>query len=362
MASRLLNKEAPDTKRLFDVLTRQNVYVEGVKLDAANKFRNVARELTEEFDTLLNKVSYRTLDGMTKNELNKFIVTLRRSQSRVYNKYVSELLQQLYKFMVIDKIMTKRIYGSVLAGRTVSESESDDIIAEQKDDSSLVPLFGWAAMVAGADADDKLWSKIANSPMPANGVLMGLYLSSFSKTAQVSIENLVRQGYANKWSTAELRAEIAKRMNVLNNQNSAATDTIWQHVSQSVGGGVASAFASRYRWDSVMDSVTSSICRYRNRKIYRYGTGPLPPAHMRCRSRTTPIFSKDSDDDSPNETFYTWIRRQPSGFVTDVFNAKVASSLIKGESKSTDFTDYRAEKPISNTQYADKLSDILRND
>lgn len=265
MANKLLNKNPPSAKRLFDVITRQQVYVEGVKLAQAEQFREVIRELSEEMQGMLNKLSYSTLDGMTKTELNRFIVTLRKSQARIYNKYTQQLLDQLYAFMRTDKRVSLRVYGALVSDSDdVTEDEAYDLLQQSKDESTLVPLFGWAVLARNGEAGGRLWSTIANNPIPANGLLLGAFVAGFSRSAQASIENLIRQGYANQWTIHQTVAAITGPRGALDrvfSQNSAVTDTVIQHISQSVSAAVSSAFASRYRWDSIIDSGTTEICR-----------------------------------------------------------------------------------------------------
>lgn len=365
MARKLLNRNPPNAKRLFDVITRQQIYVEGVKLSEANQFREVIRELSDEFTGLLSRLNYSSLDGMTKAELNRFIVVLRKSQARIYNKYTQQLLDQLYAFMRTDKRVSLRIYGALVSDSDdVTEDEANDLLQQSKDESTLLPLFGWASLATNADGDDRLWSQISNNPIPANGLLLAAFILGFSKSAQGAVENLIRQGYANQWTIREtINAIVGPRgaLDKIYSQNTAVTSTVIQHIAQSVGAAVSSAFASRYRWDSIIDNATTEICRGRNLKIYVFGRGPLPPAHIRCRSRITPIFGNGpTDGDGSDETFYTWSRRQPESFVRDAFTKEAADLLTSGKARAKDFTEYRAEKPVTVEQYADKVSDILK--
>ena len=43
------------------------------------------------------------------------------------------------------------------------------------------------------------------------------------------------------------------------------------------------------KWLSTLDFKTSDICQARDGQVFRTGEGPRPPAHMQCRSTTTPI-------------------------------------------------------------------------
>lgn len=89
---------------------------------------------------------------------------------------------------------------------------------------------------------------------------------------------------------------------------------------------------SGYQWQSVIDSRTSSFCRWADGKVWYYETqegdlgGPYtPPVHERCRSEIVPIFKSWGDmglDDQYSDTFpgnppkrttyYEWLGRQPA--------------------------------------------------
>ena len=365
MPKPILNRNPPNARRLFDVITRQRIYIEGIKLSEANKFREVIRELSEEFRQLTGKISYSNLDGMTKSELNVFIVKLRRTQSRIYSKYTQELLDQLYAFMKADKRVSLRLYGALVSDSdSVTEDEADELVTKSRDETIISPLFGWSSLERTDAGDERLWGQIANSPIPANGLLLASFIAGFSKSAQGAVENLVRRAWADKWSVAQLTEEATGPRGAFDkvfSQNTAVTATVLQHVAQNTGAAVASAFAGKYRWDSIIDSSTTPICRGRNLKIYVFGRGPLPPAHIRCRSGITPIFGNDqTTDDGSDETFYTWARRQPESFVRDVFNKEAADKLTGDNARAKDFNEYRAEKPVSVQQYSDKVSEMLK--
>jgi SPP1 gp7 family putative phage head morphogenesis protein len=93
-----------------------------------------------------------------------------------------------------------------------------------------------------------------------------------------------------------------------------------------------------YQWMSVLDSRTSTFCRWADGKTWNYDTnsGTLtapyePPAHENCRSSTTPIFYsydklgldaryKEQFTGKPPEriTYYEWLSRQPASLQKDV--------------------------------------------
>lgn len=46
-------------------------------------------------------------------------------------------------------------------------------------------------------------------------------------------------------------------------------------------------------WVSVLDSRTTDFCRNQNKKRYKVGEGPRPPAHYNCRSITKPVINNE---------------------------------------------------------------------
>ena len=117
-----------------------------------------------------------------------------------------------------------------------------------------------------------------------------------------------------------------------------------------------SALFGRYVWWSVMDGNTTEVCRSRNRKVYRYGTGPLPLAHIRCRSHTAPATSAS---DLAEETFYTWLARQPIDVQDDILGEEGGEAIRSGKLKPNDIPKYEADKPLTYEQFRKKIKEVL---
>jgi SPP1 gp7 family putative phage head morphogenesis protein len=105
----------------------------------------------------------------------------------------------------------------------------------------------------------------------------------------------------------------------IRNNAAVVIETAIAHAAAVVSAGVSSAFFGKYAWVSVIDAVTTDICRSRNGNVYVYGKGPLPPAHMRCRSHTIPVASGTAlRNDGMNE----WLAWQPASFRSDIGTVK----------------------------------------
>jgi len=359
--------------RLFDVLTRHQIYVEGVKAQHAKEFNEVLRELQVEFDKLFSYLRFKTLDGLTKAALRSFLIELRDVQARVYNAYTTKLIEQLQDFMRADVRVSKIIFATLQKPEgedetPVTEDEADVELEDAYDANegeNLYPLVWFKSAHNGGDSS-KLWGAITNAPIPANGVLLLPFIAGFAASASVSVENIVRKGYANRSTVQEVLAEITgtKAKNFrdgsfarINSQAGAVTATAVQHVTSVAQAGIASIFFGRYRWVSVIDNATTEICKGRNGRVFNYGAGPLPPAHIRCRSKTVPVIS---GDDSPTpSTYYAWMNSQPESVQNDILGAQKASDLRSGKIKAKDMPQFDEVNPLSVEGFVSKLNQIL---
>lgn len=368
-----------DNKRLYDIATRQQVYIEGVKVQYAREFNFVLAELRVELSRLLSRVKYKTLDGLTKAELNKLVLSLRESQSRIYSKYTQQLIKQLKDFMAVDLEMNRRAYSLAHAEMNMEDGEMNmedgetppkvptdaqaiAYIKQQNESSNIIPLFGIASVTGN---NDRLWSAVTNAPIPANGLYLLPFVKTFATSAQAGVENIVRKAWANGWTLEETISAItgedarqgtSSQLQRVGVQASAVVATAVQHVSAIVGAGVVSALFGWYMWHSVMDSRTTEICSSRNRRRYRYGAGPIPPAHIRCRSHIAPIVG---NDDIAAETFYTWAVRQPADVQNDIFGEDVADELRNGNLKEKDLPKFESKQPLTLDEFRRKINEVL---
>ncbi len=78
-----------------------------------------------------------------------------------------------------------------------------------------------------------------------------------------------------------------------------------------------SGTSSRYRLVVTLDSRTSIICLSyaAEGKVYRYGDGPVPPFHPRCRTIISPVISGDDSEPPDAER---WLKRQSKAVQDDI--------------------------------------------
>lgn len=347
-----------DSQRLFDITTRHQLYVERVKIGMFFEFQRTLAEVSRELEILFSRLRFKNLNTLTKSKLSQLIASLRRVQFRIFGTYAERLVRQIEEFMQADLRVIRRMFVSVYEPPGVDEfgitdeEDATEFILAWVSQNRMSPLWGVAAITSDPG---KLWASLRNLPLPANGVTLGGFISAFSNSAQGSIENLVRQAWANGLTVSELLENIAgvpggnlgglrqgasSQIDRIAQQGDAVIDTVLQFVSGGVSAAVGSSLFQSYMWNSIIDSSTTDICRNRNGKIYDFATGPRPPAHIRCRSHITPIIGPK--DVFAAASFASWLASQPQDVQQDFAGAKE-----------------RKSPPLTTAQFEGKLRNIM---
>ena len=330
--------------RLYDLLVRHQIYIEGVKHFQINKFRKLLPDFVKDLRYEFSKVKYDSLDQLTKRELNEFQRDLKNVSGKFFDFWYQQLVIDLKDFTKSDLKLTKEIYSSYLI-ETGEEKEVEKVndVSEEKvekeSDNSIVPAFGF-----GLDT-----------------LLLSLGVGSLSRLKQT-----INKGYANSDPTKDiLKAIIGTPENGFKDGDfayfersaSVITKTAMQHKDAVLQAIIGSETSDRYQWISVIDGRTSNICMSRNRKIYFYGKGPLPPAHANCRSKTVPY--NGNDEVSKDESYFEWLNRQPELVQKDILGAKKFKLLKEGALTAKDFPSFLEITPLSLDGLESKLDIIL---
>lgn len=358
--------------RLFDITMRLALFVENIKLGQTREFNAVLNAVDEDLRKLFAKVKYKTLDGLTKAELNRLLISLRKSQLRIYSAYTEKLMAAMVEFMQARLEVsagayatTKHVFDNNGEGLLFDETGAFEYIEDESQALPFAPLFGLAAILPSGKTS--LWSTIKNAPIPANGLYLASFIQTFSRSAQASIENKVRMAWANKQSVDELLAEISGPRKVQGNstqfakleaQAKAVIETSFSHVDQITSQAITSALFAYYQWCSIIDNATTNYCLNQNGKVYKYGAGPIPPGHYRCRSITIPLISIFDDFKAP--TLYAWFKRQPLAIQLEFLGRDAVTALNNGTLTAKDFANVSIGIPLQINRLKAKLGLILQ--
>jgi len=400
MAKNLNDLNNADNRRMFDLLFRHQVYLEGVKSYFAGEYKQMLNALYGEFARYLARNRYATIDQFTKAELDTFIYQFTRAQAQFYSRYTADLIKLLKKFLADDLNIQKEILQDVTAKTTTEANlvlqpqitedeyaglpdvykqdyervtfEGADasqrsqtvyaVTADYRDNQNASGIYGIGIIAGTKESNQRLWATITNQPIPANGGLLLAMIGTFGNNTNVAITSIIRRGYANAWTKPQLQDAILGTddsysgglFKTLGDRYTTLLATGLQHISSEVQGAVSSIYYERYQWVSVMDAVTTAICVARNGVVYIFGEGPFPPALWNCRAKIVPVANGTTLHDIP-KTFIDWLVTQPDYILSDMLGTELKDASIT----ATDFRNIRTVKPLTLTEFQGKVKYIL---
>lgn len=358
MSQRLIDVEQSNL-RLFTMLFRHQVYLEGIKASFAGNYKQLLRDLYGEFAKYVGQTQYDTLDQFTRVELQQFIRRFTLAQTRFYSQYTQQLIGLLQQFVAADVDVTNAIYEDV-TGVTTAQRNKAPLPTDQPSTLGL-------RRTRGTDKGNAaLWASIADEIIPANGMTIPQMLKSFGDASSNKVGLILTAGYANGESVKAALTSIVGDSSVsyrdglfstLGNQNSSLIATAIQHASSITQAAIASVHYNQYQWVAMLDSRTTEICRSRNGNVYNYGDGPLPPAHYNCRSKAVSLSNGDELHDIPS-TYYAWLLSQPENVLVDMLGQAVATQILTAAPIIRDISVTDSVIPLTISQFASKI-DII---
>jgi SPP1 gp7 family putative phage head morphogenesis protein len=319
---------------LFDMQLRHQIYLEGVKVDLTSGVnRQYITKLDEFVKSRLDRLPFEKLDSLSRTGVTRLIADVEKKQRELLKEWRSELKASLREYAKTESAVTAGMFKAV--GKTPRKPGIRDLWADVVD-----------ANVSGPDTKlDKMLTD---------------YVASQTKALKTAIRSSATAGQTKAELYDTIRGTKDKSykdglLRKFGNQGNAVGSTGAQHVKGRVQSAVAELSFDQYRWVSVLDSGTTDICRGRAGQIYHYGSGPVPPAHFRCRSSTVPVAD---DVDEPTDTdppFFEWVQSQPEEFIRDIFPKRDAEALISGRAKRADFEHFDGIGRLTLAQFRDKL-------
>jgi SPP1 gp7 family putative phage head morphogenesis protein len=311
------------SRDLYDASVRLQLLIEAVKVNFQLLFNPVFAELSEQINALVYAVKTESLDSLTKRELELLVGKIHKLQISVYAGYVGALNDEMRDF---------------------AEALGEVLTAVYEVEPKKAP---------------RIWSAIQSEPIGANGVFVGVFVKSFAATGTVQIENMIRKAYANAKTKHQTVQDIEATLNKIRFQSNAVTNTNIQHIASMVSQSYAVGKFGRYRWISVIDSATTDVCHSRNNKMFKYGEGPLPPAHINCRSLITP---HEEGQNSRAETFFSFLSRQGNAIQNIALGTKTAGMLRANRVKAADLMKLANPMRLTTSDFRNSVDLIIDGD
>lgn len=337
---------------LFDVATRQQILVERVALWFMEWSNTQYSQLQRKIKNAINDTDYQTLDGLTKLKLNALILKLRKIQNTHFDNYNAQLIKLLISFSNTHLKLSRRVYATAFSftlgddeqPKLDDDNDAVSFLEENDKGNSIYPLPLILSNNVG-NSDDGFFKKLIAVVAGATGLTIMQMLGNLRTASISNLESAIRASWANRQTIADLVATVAGPKStqtgnntIVKNANGAkgVINTIVKQLADQITTSVQSVVYNKYVWVAILDGRTSALCRSLNGQIFVFGKGPLPPAHMNCRSHIVAIGNSD-DNGMSDEDFAEWVARQPN---------TVKRMLAKGTGKgyfpasSLDIDDY----------------------
>lgn len=202
------------------------------------------------------------------------------------------------------------------------------------------------------------------APLETNGDLLEPFLRGSSNTEAQRIANAARKAWSDGLTTDQAIARIKGtksrrfqdgQLAVSKRNMATVVRTSVSHVNsqaQAVFMAENADLISGYRWVSTLDGDTSSVCRSLDGQRFKLDdkSAPKPPAHPNCRSSTVPDLNEKYDWLSEggtrssengyvdrNQTYYSWLKKQPAAYQDEVIGATRGKLLRNGGLTSEEF-------------------------
>lgn len=327
-------------RQLIDVGVQYQVYLERLKAGEVQKIDSALRQLDKVVRGVLS-----TGDALTARQVNSLVANLRREAQPILDRHTQQHMAGLKQLSAY-----------------ATEFHTD----------SLSLVWPATAPALATPAVAAVWAATLAAPVQATGALLEPFVGSWGPRALQRVEGAIRNGYAQGRTTQQIITEIrgtkgAKfKDGIIGGQAKSDAAAVVRTSIQQVSAAAQQAvyeenddIVEGYQWVSTLDSRTTSQCRSLDGMIFKLGKGPMPPAHINCRSTTIPKLkgidllqdttraskgAKGGEQVPAKETYYQWLQRQPASFQEDALGKARAQLFRKGGLGAEEFARLALDK------------------
>lgn len=332
---------------LIDQTTRHAVMLERLKSGEVAKFEPFLRDIDR---SIRKRLSVGNLTEFSRKRLNRLLIAIENDLSAVLKAHSSELMSGLREVASYEAEFEARSLSKVLVNVEATIPTASQVSAA---------ILSAPMSVRGADG----------------GKLLKSFITDWSDKEIERVTGAIRQGaFEGQTNSQILRAIRGTRANKYRDGILAITDrhaasiirTSVQHIASTARAETWKANSNlikSYQWISTLDGKTTAICQNLDSRVFKVGAGPVPPAHINCRSVTTAVLDERFDflkdgatraskggQVSASLTYYDWLKQQPVKFQNSAIGIRRARILRAGGLSSEEFAKLsmgRNFKPIT---------------
>lgn len=326
---------------MIDIMLRQQVYVEAVKNEEAEQIGSVLEQIIAAMIGTFVPTGVERLSQLSRSRFNALLVKFIKRLDVLIKSARTVTLKRLYAFMKAEIGVSGFLFAKI-TGKPLR-----------------APYDGSGSV--------KLWKEYKATVVPATGVSGVDMVKAYYASVKDQMVKVAKISYSSSEALSALTVALLGSsvegfknglQRKLDNQFKTMSRTVMQDLINKVKHGISGLFYERYQWVSVIDNVTTAICRSRDGNTYEYGKGnPVPPAHYNCRSITVPV-TQVNNNGVPT-TFNEWMSTQDFQFQNYALGAREASRRRKDGLTQGDNSSFISKRKSSLTDYSNSKDKII---
>lgn len=307
-----------------DAFIRLSIIIDSLKQNKSKQFVKIYREIIDYLKSKLGDLKFESLDEMPTAEFAVLLVQINIALRSIFSKYKSDSIEWIKRFTGKTREMVLNITFYEKYGRKAENlKQLNDDIEAAFDTAKNSPIVDKKTTISNS----RTWDNVRHDKIETAGKRsISQMFNNFVNSSIGRVLNTTKKSRIESKSIDETLVEYEKAFNAIKSQDVANSSTAIQYAYAKTKSIVLSAYYQSYMWVSILDTRTSDICRSRNGKVYRFGSGVLPPAHYRCRSHIEPYNNQSPDDRS----FRDWYNQQPDNIKNDVDNNSLTLESYSG--------------------------------
>lgn len=327
---------------LIEAATRHAVFLERLKAGEVRKFEPFLRKMDR---VLRERLTRASLTGYQRDRIEKLLADVDGLLLGIYREFKQELKADLIELATYEAGFEARALERITTGSF----------------EAVVPAVA------------QIRAAVLSTPLSVRGTdggkLLDPFIEDWARAERQAVAGAIRRGYFEGRTTAQIIQDIrGTRANRYRDGLLAVTDRHAQAVVRTAVQHVATTARMEtwqanddlvigYRWVSTLDSRTSTTCRSLDGKVFKFGKGPRPPAHINCRSTIVAELdgrfkflrgsAERASQDGPvsaQETYYSWLKRQPAAFQDSVLGPTRGKLLRDGGLSAERFAELQLDK------------------
>lgn len=310
-------------------------------------------------------------------QVEGFLATLaaidRDIRARLSGSNVTEFSRARLEAQLVEvRALVSGHYSAFVAKSTEDMREFSADEAEEAT-LSLDRVAKSAGYSVAAPGAEQVWATVTARPLAVRGASGSLLLEPFMKewglAETEAVISAIQQGYFEGQTNDQIIQRIRGTralgykdglLEVSRRHAEAVVRTSIQHVANVARNEVWAEnddIVEGYQWLATLDSRTTPICQGLDGQQFKVGKGPLPPAHVNCRSTTIPVLvgplaglSEGGTRASANGyvdkdlSYYDWLKTQSPEFQDLALGPTRAQLLRDGGLTSEQFAKLNLSK------------------